>query len=154
MVGSIEEIGNRAANMAVVNLIPLLFSRQLSLVADLLGVSLRLYQQMHGSIGIMASLQALTLTHVLIFRTRHSFAPGDVVQFSGFLIRLAPGSLLPLANRSEYGSHRINRNRPHCLPLALWDIYQSPRRLHYICNSRAPVPPLAEKSFRAILCDG
>lgn len=62
-VSSIQEVGRRAASMALINTVPLFASPHLSALSDSLGVSLVTARQMHCSVGIMAS--ALTLVHLL-----------------------------------------------------------------------------------------
>jgi hypothetical protein len=83
-IGSIAEIGTRAANLSVLNLIPLLFASRLSFVADFLGISLQRCQQLHSSMGLMASLQALT--HILIYTHLHHFSFDESVHFYGLLV--------------------------------------------------------------------
>jgi predicted ferric reductase len=59
-----SQAGLRAGALAVINLIPLLAIPHLSTLADLLGVTLSTFRQVHRSAGVMAVL--LTIFHVLI----------------------------------------------------------------------------------------
>ena len=83
-VHNVDQAGNRAGVLSVLNLVPLFLASQVSLVADLLGVSLRTYLQIHGTIGFVATLQALA--HVSVQLKTSTFSFGDSLQFYGFLV--------------------------------------------------------------------
>ena len=51
-VSKISEAGLRAATLSLINMIPLFAGPHLSFVADLLGVSLTTYRQIHGTAGV------------------------------------------------------------------------------------------------------
>jgi hypothetical protein len=56
-ISGLAEGSNRAGAIALVNLVPLLFSDRLSFAAGLLSLSHRTYLQIHKAVGIMAVLQ-------------------------------------------------------------------------------------------------
>src|SRR5437588_11910258 len=62
-VSSISNAGLRAANLSLINMIPLFLGLHLSLLADLFGVSLGTFWLVHRSAGILSV--ALLLFHVL-----------------------------------------------------------------------------------------
>jgi hypothetical protein len=63
-------MGLRAANLSLINLIPLFAVPQLSLLADLLGMTLRMYRRIHRSAGLMAFvLMVLHIVTVMAKRT-------------------------------------------------------------------------------------
>jgi len=62
-VSSISNAGLRAANLSLINMMPLFLGPHLSLLADLLGVSLGTYRLVHRSAGLLSV--ALLLFHVL-----------------------------------------------------------------------------------------
>lgn len=69
---SIWIAGLRAANLSLINIIPLFAGPHLSFIADLLGVYLSTFQRLHRVTGIMSS--ALLVFHVLtVVATQHSF---------------------------------------------------------------------------------
>jgi sorbitol-specific phosphotransferase system component IIC len=80
---SLEEAGTRAANLSITNL-ALLLASQPALMADLLGLSLRTYLQVHGTIAIATIMQALT--HILILLQAHKISIRAGKQFYGFLV--------------------------------------------------------------------
>jgi len=83
-VDNISEAGLRAGTLSTLNFVPLLFVNRLSFGADLLGVSLRTYHLMHGSIGVMAFLQGLF--HVIIVLRQSPLRLQDAVQVCGFVV--------------------------------------------------------------------
>lgn len=59
-----SNVGLRAANLALINIIPLFLGAHLSSLADLFGVSLETFRLVHRSAGIMSF--ALVLLHALL----------------------------------------------------------------------------------------
>ncbi len=59
---SLSDAGMRAGTLSLINLIPLYSGLHLSFLADVLGVSVRTYTKLHGSIGVMSG--ALAIFHV------------------------------------------------------------------------------------------
>ncbi len=55
-VRSVWVAGLRAANLSLINMIPLMAGPHLSFPADLLGVTLRTYRRFHRSLGLMSSV--------------------------------------------------------------------------------------------------
>lgn len=75
---TITQVGLRAGTLAVINLIPLFAVPHFSTIADLLGLSLSTFRQIHRSAGVMAVM--LTIFHVLLMiDSQHSF-PLDLLQ--------------------------------------------------------------------------
>jgi hypothetical protein len=62
------KVGLRAANLALVNMMPLFLGAHLSFLADLFGVSLKTFRMVHRSAGMMSF--ALVLLHVLVVIAR------------------------------------------------------------------------------------
>jgi hypothetical protein len=60
----ISQAGLRAGTLAVINLIPVFAGPYLSTLADLLGMSLSMFRQIHRSAGVTAV--ALAIFHVLV----------------------------------------------------------------------------------------
>ena len=85
-VRDISDFGTRAGTLSIIHLIPLLFSDRLSFAADLLGLSLRTYTAIHGSVGVMAILQGFL--HSIVFVTHGTFRMREQRQFYGFLVRV------------------------------------------------------------------
>lgn len=83
-VRTLPQAGSRAGVLSVLHLIPLLFTSRLSFAADLFGLSLKTYFQLHGSLGLMATLQGLI--HILIYVTHNTFRISDPLQFYGLLV--------------------------------------------------------------------
>jgi len=83
-VRTLPQAGNRAGSLAVLHLVPLLFSGRLSFAADLLGFSLQTYFRLHNSIGIMAFTQ--TFIHITIFLANNAFLIHDSQHFYGLLV--------------------------------------------------------------------
>lgn len=82
--GTLAEVGGRSASLAVITLVPLLLTGRLSLVADLLGISLRSYVRIHGTMGIMACVQALI--HILISIKVRGFSLDNFQHLYGLLV--------------------------------------------------------------------
>ncbi|KAH9206361.1 cell surface metalloreductase [Leptodontidium sp. 2 PMI_412] len=62
------KVGLRAANLALVNMMPLFLGTHLSFLADRFGVSLKTFRMVHRSTGVMSF--ALVLCHVLVVAAR------------------------------------------------------------------------------------
>ncbi|KAI9774177.1 MAG: hypothetical protein M1839_001879 [Geoglossum umbratile] len=72
-VSTISQASLRAGTLSIINLIPLFAGPHLSALADLLGVTLSTFRQIHRSVGVMAVL--LAVFHVLVaVALRPSFA--------------------------------------------------------------------------------
>lgn len=70
------EVGKRAGNLALINMIPLFAGPHISSLADALGVSLVSARQIHRSAAIMAS--GLVLVHFLLtLAATPSFSLGE-----------------------------------------------------------------------------
>jgi len=61
---TLADAGTRAGMLSMINMIPLYSGLHLSFVADLLGVSVRAYTRIHGSLGVMTG--ALALFHAVV----------------------------------------------------------------------------------------
>ena len=61
---TIEDTGNRAGILSLINLIPCYFGFNLSFAGDLLGISPRSYSRIHALAGLMSSM--LGLLHMII----------------------------------------------------------------------------------------
>lgn len=83
-IHTVAQAGSRAGTLSLINIIPLLFAGQLGFAADLIGVSLRAYVQLHGSLGLMTFVQGLT--HVLISINLSSFTVKDALHLYGLLV--------------------------------------------------------------------
>jgi len=82
-VSTTTQAGSRAGSLAIIHLIPLFFGSRLSFAADLLGITLRTYVHMHGSIGVMEILQ--TLVHVVLVIKSSAFDLQVAMQRYGFI---------------------------------------------------------------------
>jgi len=124
---TILQAGLRAGTLSVINLIPLFAGPHLNTLADLLGVSLNMFRQIHRSAGIMAAL--LTIFHVLVaVASQTSFAldlPRNLfavivrVQYLGRLYKLifSVGSFIAGMHYSAfypYLSQSLLRTLPPC----------------------------------------
>jgi len=69
--GTIADVGTRAGTMSVINLIPLLCGPRLSMMTEMLGISLRSSLGSHRWIGRTAIAQALL--HLVIYLTGNQF---------------------------------------------------------------------------------
>lgn len=79
------QAGSRAGTLAVVQLVPLFFGGHLGFAADLIGIPLLTYRQLHGSIGTMVFV--LSLFHVLInLLDNKRFSFQDDIQLYGFVV--------------------------------------------------------------------
>jgi hypothetical protein len=71
-VADIQSAGLRAANLSLINMIPLFAGPHLSYLADILGVPLRAYRRIHRAGGMMSFF--LLIFHVLtVIATRTAF---------------------------------------------------------------------------------
>jgi hypothetical protein len=82
---SLPSIAARAGNLAVLNFVPLVLAGRLSLVSDLLGIPIRSYVGMHGTLGIMTCIQ--TALHTTLTIRNRGWSPEHPVQFYGLLVR-------------------------------------------------------------------
>jgi hypothetical protein len=73
-----SQAGRRAGTLAMINLIPLFAVPHLSTLADLLGMTLSTFRQIHRSAGVMAVM--LTIFHVLIMIASQPSFPLDLPQ--------------------------------------------------------------------------
>jgi hypothetical protein len=81
--------GLRAANLALINMMPLFLGNHLSFLADLFGISLNTFRMVHRSAGMMSF--GLALLHVLIVvASRASFSPGVPEYLYGLIVRGHP----------------------------------------------------------------
>ena len=63
-----SKVGLRAANLALINIMPLFLGAHLSFLADRLGVSLKTFRMVHRSAGMMSF--AFVLLHILVVVAR------------------------------------------------------------------------------------
>ena len=75
---TISQVGLRAGTLATINLIPLFAVPHLGTLADLLGVTINTFRQIHRSAGVMAVM--LTIFHVLIMLASRPSFPLDLLQ--------------------------------------------------------------------------
>ena len=75
---TISQAGLRAGTLAMINLILLFVVPYLSTLADLLGVTLSTFRQIHRSAGVMAVM--LTIFHVLFMLASRPSFPLDLLQ--------------------------------------------------------------------------
>lgn len=68
----LSEAGLRAGTLSVINLVPLLLANPLGFAADILGLSLRHFLQLYGTIAIMTFLQGAFHLSVILVRKRFS----------------------------------------------------------------------------------
>jgi len=94
-VSSVSKAGLRAANLALINLVPLLSGPSFNVLADLLGISLGTFRRFHRSAGVMSFV--LLVFHVItVVASRTTFSLhvpenlwGVVVSFNPFYRVLA-----------------------------------------------------------------
>lgn len=90
-VQDIQIAGLRAANLSLINIIPLFAGPHLNFLADILGVSLNTYRRVHRSVGIMSFV--LLLFHVLtVMASRNSFPLRVAENMWGVIVSLIPSS--------------------------------------------------------------
>lgn len=76
---SLENTSRRSANLSLINMIFLLAAGHLSYAADLLGITLRIYRQMHRASGWMT--MALITAHIVaLLLNKRSTIPGSGIQ--------------------------------------------------------------------------
>jgi hypothetical protein len=83
-ISGISEGSSRAGMLALVSLVPLLFSDRLSFAADILSLSHRTYLQIHKAIGIMAVLQLTA--HIALEAIIDSFVLSRPRDFYGLIV--------------------------------------------------------------------
>ena len=82
----IESVGLRAANLSLINMIPVLAGHHLGFLADILGIPLSVYQRLHRAGGVMSFL--LLLCHVLaVISTKTAFPLSAKENMWGFIVR-------------------------------------------------------------------
>ncbi|PVH70391.1 cell surface metalloreductase [Cadophora sp. DSE1049] len=86
------KVGLRAANLALINMMPLYLGPHLSFLADLLGVSLKSFRMVHRSAGMMSFV--LVLLHILVVIARGT--SGFSLSVPENLYGVVGGSALPL----------------------------------------------------------
>jgi len=85
-VKTLAQASARAGSLAVIHLVPLFFGGHLSFAADLIGMPLLTYRQVHRSMGIVASV--LSIFHVLVnIITGQKLNFQDDFQLYGFVVR-------------------------------------------------------------------
>jgi hypothetical protein len=85
-VKSTTEAATRSGVLSVINLIPLFAGSRLGLVADLLGVSLRTQLLMHRFIGVLATVQGILHSTLVVVGPLHG--PWDDVRTFGTVVRV------------------------------------------------------------------
>ncbi|KAF2812821.1 uncharacterized protein BDZ99DRAFT_555645 [Mytilinidion resinicola] len=93
-VNSISDAGLRAGTIAIVNFVPLLLATPFSMAANILGVSIYSYLQLHGSMAFMTVAQSVFHFSVILFKRKPSWK--DPVYLSGLLAIIFYGLLLLL----------------------------------------------------------
>ena len=94
---SIGRVGLRAANLPLINLIPLLAGPYLNFLVDLLGIPLSALRRLHRSAALMSSV--LLLIHILtIFATRTSFPLNVVGNRWGLIVSNSAFLCMDLSN--------------------------------------------------------
>jgi len=82
---TLAQASSRAGTLAIIHLIPLLFEAYLSFAADLMGLSLHIYQQLHGSMRTMTLI--LAIFHVITtLSNRQQFFFQDDLQLYRFIV--------------------------------------------------------------------
>jgi len=83
-VHSVQDAGNRAAKLSLINLIPMFLGGGYEFTARLLGVSLYSYGFIHRSFALVALFEALA--HVIIVAQSRLISWANEVQFYGLLV--------------------------------------------------------------------
>ena len=83
-VTTLLQASNRAGLLSVIKLAPLITFNRLGLGANILGLSLRTFQLIHSSVGIMAIIQASI--HILLILKQITFNSINPVHFYGLLV--------------------------------------------------------------------
>lgn len=86
-VRSLPEAASRAGSIALLHLIPLMAGNRLSFVADMIGLSLRTFQYLHNTMGLMVSAQLICHV-VLLFRIK-GVKPLEMKDRYGIIVRNA-----------------------------------------------------------------
>jgi hypothetical protein len=81
---TVASICTRAANLAVLNFIPLLISSRLYLAADLFGLPFQSYVHVHGTFGLMACAQGIL--HMALAVRQRGWSPGNPAQLYGAIV--------------------------------------------------------------------
>jgi hypothetical protein len=82
---TIEKAGLRAGTLSLINLIPLFFGPHLGFAADVLGLSLGTFRNVHRSAGLVSSGLALFHTAVVI-KSRTEFALSSTKNVSAVVV--------------------------------------------------------------------
>ena len=83
-----HEASSRAGTLALLHIVPLFFSQQFSMAADIFGISLKAYQLLHQAFGAMAIVQSAL--HVAISLRDVAFDFGDRALRYGFVVTISP----------------------------------------------------------------
>ncbi|KKA24863.1 hypothetical protein T310_1131 [Rasamsonia emersonii CBS 393.64] len=121
-VHSLTEARSRAGSLAMLHLVPTLFSPHLSQAADYMGLPLLAYYHLHGALGLMAFLQSVV--HMVAAVRDVSFdLNNQLVQF-GFIVYGPFSSLAALLSLNSvlHAVQFIFRNMVAGQPLALADV--------------------------------
>lgn len=81
---SLKDVAKRAANLAVINLIPLIINGRPALIADILGISILTYIDIYRTAGAMTLVQAAI--HIGISIHESGWHPQTGLQTSGLLV--------------------------------------------------------------------
>jgi hypothetical protein len=111
-VRSLPEAASRAGSIAILYLIPLVAGGRLSFAADWMGLSLRTFQYLHNTFGLMVSAQLISHV-VLVFRTG-GLRPLELKDRYGIIVRIINTNTDRLT---------VNRRAARSSPLQWW---QSP----------------------------
>jgi hypothetical protein len=84
-VSGFAAASSRAASLAVLHLVPALFVPQLSLAADITGISLSVCHQLHRTLGLMACFQSAL--HIIASLHTTKFNWNDRIQQYGLMVR-------------------------------------------------------------------
>ena len=134
---NLADAGMRAGTLSLINMIPLYSGLHLSFIADLLGLSVRTYASLHGSLGVMVG--ALALLHIILALTQHGSGSGAP------LYALVACTLPPhlIRARFDHSTGRVLHSRPpspmpSVLPSAivrdLSSLPPSPRRPDHVLS--------------------
>ena len=94
-VHTAQQEGTRAAQISLINLLPLFFSGGRELGAQMTGLSLQTYEAIHRTIGFMSVLQATI--HIIIVIPSRQFSSSDNLQFYGLVV----SGNVPLSSESR-----------------------------------------------------
>ena len=89
---SLSELSARSALLAVIHFLPLCLGLSFCLPADMLGMSVRTYRLVHGSIGLIVLLLSMTHSATVIPALRKT-GTLSVQDWSGAAVRLYPSPL-------------------------------------------------------------